>query len=168
MQSATPGSLTLKISKRDAGGSTQVTIIAAPSDKPIDPKKRRDESYNRTNGNKVYSNRKKLAFKVGDREAPGFQLDWKISGQDYRVQQCYLAEQGFDYTVAVHSPVAQFKTLEPTFEKVRKSFQLVVLSEETKRRNRLHALASKCGSELPWARNWNEAARKARAEKKPF
>ncbi len=103
---------------------------------------------------------------VAGQAMPGLQVDWNIQGEEFRVQQCYFANEHFNYTIAVHAPVDQFADLAGTLASIRDTFEFVDISGEARLAARLRHLAAFCGSEVNWAGTWDEASRQARAEDK--
>ena len=160
-------SLMIKISKKNAGGKIEVTVIAAPKSSPNESAvQRRNASFEKTAGKSQFSNRSEKAFILDAKSAPGFSIDWKVQGDIYRVHQCYVANQDFIYTVAVHSPRDQFDSLAAQLAEIRSSFRFVGLSDEARREATLNRLVARCGSEIDWAKSWEAASEKARRENK--
>ena len=163
----TPGVMMLKVSRADAGGAIEVTIIAEPSPSSDQAAmEQRNAAFQKTDDKDEFSRRNKITREICGQETPGFEMDWKIQEESYRVHQCYVVNQDLLYTLAIHSPVEQFDSLVDTLENIRDTFQFVPLSETAKTNLTLDQLAARCGSEVDWATSWKEASEKARNENK--
>lgn len=94
-------------------------------------------------------------------QAPGFtcQLPGE-GGQRLAVACVYAAGGGFAFALSSFRP-ADDEAAAPALTGALASF---ALRADDPRRARLRELAGRCGSQVPWARGWDEAAARARAE----
>ncbi|MBI2901362.1 MAG: hypothetical protein HYY17_14350 [Planctomycetes bacterium] len=89
---------------------------------------------------------------VAGRRAPWLRFDY--AGTD--VRQHYVVEDGLIYTLQSYGEMEDL-------DAILKSFALVPANP---RLRTLRKLSARCGSEIDWARDWEEAAKRARASKR--
>lgn len=107
-----------------------------------------------------------LKMKIAGISAPGLQVDQEAGGELYTIRQVYLVAQGLQYHIQYHAPKEDFAKYRKAFETAAASFALVPLDANGQRVARMVALAARCGSEVDWLEEWDEASRRAKAEKK--
>lgn len=90
----------------------------------------------------------------GSGDPPSVRADYRDGGATYVVDQRYVVRDGRVFTVQAAAPKDDFDQHADALESIRKSFALTTPSE-------VHRLAAKCGSEIDWAKDWDEAARRA-------
>jgi hypothetical protein len=76
----------------------------------------------------------------------------------------FLYVRGFQYRIQFHAPRDQFDEQWKIARRVLDGFELIELDAEGQERVRLQALAARCGSQVRWAADWEEAARRGREE----
>jgi len=108
-----------------------------------------------------------LGRRLAGQQAPGVEIDLTQRGVRYRVRQYYVAGNDRIYTLNAHAPKERFTELEEVFEAALDTFALVPLTAEAREEHNLRRLAARCGSELDWAPDWEEAARRARKLHRP-
>jgi len=107
-----------------------------------------------------------LEFEVAGRAAPGLSLIAESEGQRYRLRQFFLVEKGRRFEledVVVESEVGEF---EEQIDTIWRTFRATEASGMPAEELLLFELASKCGSEVNRAKDWEEAAARAREEDK--
>lgn len=160
------GMLTMTLGPAPASGLVQVTVRAKLLDKPATAKEVRDKLLKDIAAKPEYLKISKGNFKVRGKSAPGMDIEMKASGQVFRVHLCYLIEEEMLYNLQYHAPKGEFDSHLQTFRKVWGTFEVTPLSPELKKERKLLALAARCGSEIDWTESWEEAAKRARGEKK--
>jgi hypothetical protein len=96
--------------------------------------------------------------------SPWVRFDYEAGGTRYRLQQHYLANPGGVFIVQTAASPDQFDARSRDFAAILKTFTF--LSDKERPPASLDDLAAKCGSEIAWARDWDDAAARARKEKK--
>ncbi len=166
-RSATEGSLTLILQPDDAlKGTVQASVRAKPLNEAAEPEDLRAQDLESIKGKPEYTDKKLKTFKAAGRNAPGIMVDMKAYGMVFRIHQLYLVEGGMQYILACHAPAKDFKSHASTFKRIFDSFEFTPVSGEMKAELKLLAMVGRCGSELAWARDWEEAAKRAGKEKK--
>lgn len=107
-----------------------------------------------------------FAIDIDGRIAHGIQALQDAQGQVFRVRVFFLGARGLQYRIQFHAPVDVFDQHWPNALKVLAGFQLIELSETARMRFLLRELAAKCGSQVNWARDWEQASLRARKEKR--
>ena len=131
----------------------------------MDPEARRAALLQYAESTPGISEIESLEFHAVGREWPGMRVVQESSGAGkFKVQQIYMAQGSFLYTLQFHAPVDKFEEHQGTFEKIQKSFAFVEISEDGRQKLKLQQLAAKCGSEADWAADWEEASARAREE----
>ena len=105
-----------------------------------------------------------LDFQIAGLDAPGLQIEQDSAGTTYLLRQAYLVSQGLQYKCQFYAPKQEFDSYEALFDKALASFTVVQLNGEARREAQLVALAAKCGSEVEWLTDWNQAAQRAKSE----
>ena len=164
---ASAGSLTLILQPEGSSGLVQATVRVNPRRNAVNPKALRDQVLKYTEGRPEFSNKEARDFKIDGREGPGLVIDQESSGQVFRVQQCYLVRDGLQYVLQCQAPAREFRSRASVFKRIWDSFAFTELPPELKAEQRIKRLAARCGSEIGWASSWDEAAGRARREKKP-
>jgi hypothetical protein len=161
------GDYILALYPRTLQSTVQVNIrVKLASAAPGSPESLRDKALKGTENQPQYSNRAKRTLKLAGRKAPGLSIDSKTSGGTYRLQQFYLAEKGLLFTLAYHAPLREFDALLPRFVSILKTFKFVEISAAPGEKGSLQRLAARCGTEIEWVTEWEEAAARARRGKR--
>ena len=106
----------------------------------------------------------RFEYPLGGETAVGVVVKQTDSGVDFRVRLMFLHANGFQYRVQFHAPQDNWDEHWPTAEKVLATFQLIEPNADAQERRSLRELAAKCGSQVDWAANWEEAAQRAEEE----
>ena len=106
----------------------------------------------------------RFEYELGGETAVGVVVKQTDSGVDFRVQLMFLHANGFQYRVQFHAPQDNFDEHWPNAERVLSTFKLVEPNADAQERRSLRELAAKCGSQVDWAANWEEASTRAEAE----
>ncbi len=160
------GTFTLAVLYQENQGLAQVTVRVEPAGAFSDPAALRDATLDSVAGKVEYSNGKKKTFTVAGQKAPGFFIDTESAVRVFRVRQCYLIDNGYRYTIGCHAPREDFFRFEKAFRKAWTSFRFTPLEAAAEEERKIFNLAALCGSEVDWAAGWEEAAKRARKEKK--
>ncbi|MHC4598668.1 MAG: hypothetical protein ACYS47_06655, partial [Planctomycetota bacterium] len=164
---ASKGSYRLVVSLKEAGGKVQVTVrVAMPGASSAVPKRLRDNALKSIEGKPAYTAAKKTVMRLAGRSAPALEVSMESGGETYRIRQGYLAEHGLIFTVGFHAPAKALPSRLSTLEGVCATFRFLEAPPELVGKRRLHALASRCGTEFRWAAEWKPASDQARREKK--
>jgi hypothetical protein len=107
-----------------------------------------------------------LDMTLDGRPASGLTLDQPVGEDRYHVQQVFVSDHGRLYTLTMFAPVERFSEVQSDLESIRDSFRFLELDWKQQERAAWRELAARCGSEVPWADDWGEAAERARAEGK--
>ncbi|MEK7865725.1 MAG: hypothetical protein AAB434_03520, partial [Planctomycetota bacterium] len=112
------------------------------------------------------SNVRRGSDRVADLDAPFLRMRYTVGEAVYGLRQHYLVGNDSLYIVQSCAPVDAFD--EEPFDEVLSTFALVPLAdpEARKREAAARALVHLCGSEVDWAKDWKEAASRARREDK--
>jgi len=160
---ANTGTYTLILHPGNRKGEVQVTLrVNRLPGNVRDAKALRDKTLASTEGKPAYTGRSKTELDVAGRRAPGLAVEMKARGRKFRVHQFYLVEHGFAYTLGYHAPAGEFDSRLPVFRTILESFRFSELPPKKKREGALLALASRCGTEVPWETEWKASSRKAR------
>lgn len=107
-----------------------------------------------------------LELELAGHRAPGFAIVQQAQGQTFRVRLHYLTVKGFQYRIQFHAPQDQYDELWPLAEQTLDSLELLAADESTQATQKLKALAARCGSQVNWIEEWEDAATLARTERK--
>lgn len=105
---------------------------------------------------------------LGGVERLGLRLQIEQAGVVYQLEQLFVVESGLAYTLQVHAPDTEFEAESAGLYEVLEGFALVERPQADAAALRLSALADRCGEELNWAANWEQARAQAAAEGKPI
>jgi hypothetical protein len=100
------------------------------------------------------------------RKAPGLRALYRHPMGEYQLALSFLVEGDRAYELQRHAPRAEFEALLSEYEAVIETFAFVEAGPAALEEARMIELAARCGSEVPWAQSWTQAAERARAEKK--
>lgn len=162
-----PGSLQLSMGDPSADAQVIVSVLAMRLSAEIDTAEAmREAAEVRVAGKPEYSDVRRLQVRVGDQELPGLQLNLTRGGAVLSVVAAFLTAADFGYAIQVGAPPDRLHTHDGTFQRFRDSFRIITPSAEEVEQERLRALASRCGSELAWARSFSDARSRANKEQK--
>jgi len=147
-------------------GLIQVTIRAKHLTASTTETSVRDKLLADTEGKPEYTKKKKRDFRALGRKAPGLEIEMQAYGTVYRVHICCIVTNDMVYTLQCHAPKTKFEDYLKTFRTIWSSFAFAPISEDTRVQQQLAALGARCGSEVEWAASWEQAAKRARKEKK--
>ena len=105
-----------------------------------------------------------LELDIAGRRAQGLKVVQAASGQVFRVHLVFLRARGIQYRIQFHAPRPQFDEQWIIAKQVLDGFALTELDAAAQDHVRLRGLAARCGSQIPWAADWDDAARRAREE----
>lgn len=98
--------------------------------------------------------------------APGLEIEYHYGGTPLTLRQYFLVGHGRLYRFQVHAPAAHWEGFGEELEACLDAFEWIELAPGAYEEEILHALAARCGSEVAWAQDWEDAARRAREERK--
>jgi hypothetical protein len=157
----------VRVTQTGARGTVAVTVRAEPlpaGDAGVVA--RRDELLASLAGEGGPDDVSPLDMTLDGRPAPGLSLDQSVGEDRYRVQQVFASEHGLLFTLTTFAPAERFAEVQSDLEWILDSFRFLDLDWEQQERASWRELADRCGSEVPWADDWNEAADQARDEGK--
>lgn len=162
------GISTLAMGPKELGGTVQFSIqISAASANDLEAlTAQRDDLLLQVEAVEGISAAKKLEFKIAGLNAPGLEVEQQASGDTFLVRQAYLISQGLQYKIQFHAPKDRFDEFEPLFQKTLDSFAIVPLSQQAQKGADLRSLAARCGSEIDWLSDWQQASELAKKSKK--
>ena len=105
-----------------------------------------------------------IELELAGHKAPGLRLIQKAKGEEFRVHLMFMHSRGIRYRVQFHAPRDQFAKHWKTAEKILAGFELIELDPEANEQWRLGQLAARCGSQIDWAADWEEASKRAREQ----
>lgn len=108
----------------------------------------------------------RFEMKLGGETAVGVAVKQSDSGVDFRVRLMFLHANGFQYRVQFHSPQDNWDEHWPKAEKVLATFELIEPNADAQARRSLRELAARCGSQIDWAADWQEAAARAKEQQR--
>ncbi len=114
-----------------------------------------------------YSGLEEYEIEVAGQPAPTLRMDYRGATAVYRVHRSHLVHGGSSWVVQRNAPTDQFDEWAESFDRVVGSFAFIDLSEEGRAEQRLAELSARCGSEVDWAADWEEAAERAREGDRP-
>jgi tetratricopeptide (TPR) repeat protein len=106
---------------------------------------------------------KPFTASIAGRKSPGLELLITQQGKQYRMRRLYLVHQEREIVFQWHAPVGEFAGHGKLLDRIRTSFRLVDVAKA----DPVDVLAARCGSELPWADSWADAAAKVRKQRRP-
>lgn len=150
------------------GGAAQITIQVTPSPESglALSQSTLDQLLALVDADASISLGERFEYSIGGATAAGINLDQEAQGTEYRVKLMFLHANGFQYRVQFHSPKDNFDELWPSAEKVLATFALIKPDDEARQEQTLTALAARCGSQIDWAANWEDAAKRGKSEGK--
>jgi len=116
----------------------------------------------------AYSNFERFDARVGEVDARGLRVDFEKAGRVLRVEARYLIRGNQVLELESWALLDEFTKHEPVLSEVIQSFRLIERDPDALSRERLLELASRCGSELAWAKSWEAASQRAELEQKPI
>jgi tetratricopeptide (TPR) repeat protein len=106
------------------------------------------------------------------RPAVELQLEVTTGGATYSLVQMIAVEDGRVFLAQAYAPVENYPALEPLLAPVMASFAFVPHGPEAIRAHEWELarieLASHCGDDVDWARDWEDAAARARLSGRPI
>ncbi|HEX9793628.1 MAG TPA: hypothetical protein VGC54_06555 [Planctomycetota bacterium] len=148
-------------------GSAQFTLRVGPTAGIDDPAQYVDQLLATVATQPGYGAATRVEMDVAGRRAPGFEIDTTAPTGVFRVRQLILVDQGRRYVLQAHAPPADFAKWREAFDRTQASFAFLEPSAERSEALRVRALAARCGREIDWAKDWEDAAHRARSGRRP-
>ncbi|MHC4831701.1 MAG: hypothetical protein ACYTFT_15315, partial [Planctomycetota bacterium] len=106
--------------------------------------------------------------RIGEHEAAGLVIDNSAMGQTWRVRQAYMGRDGVMFQFQDICWPDEYDRRVEAFDEIWDTVRFTGLGDEQRRRKQLNDLAERCGSEVDWAADWDEAERRARTSGRPI
>ena len=148
-------------------GTVQVAVRVKELDTPVTAGQARDAALRSIADRQEIEIKKKTVFRVAGREAPGAVAEMTAMNSKFHIELAYLVEGKRVYNLQRHAPKEEFAQYADAYDRAWNSFGFVEIREDSSPEGRLRGLAAKCGTEIDWTGTWDEAAKRARREKKP-
>ena len=152
----------------ESGGHIQLSIRASEiidvNTESVQSDIKRIRKFIETNPR--FSEIEDLQLDVGGQHASGIRLIQKAFDQEFRVHLVFFHSRGIRYRIQFHAPRDTFDKNWKTAQQVLAGFELIDLDETAHEQSRLRQLAGRCGSQINWSANWEEAAKRARQEQR--
>ena len=164
----TEDSLRLKLLPPNDAVSQLVLSIDPPGVAGLSPEVVRELSFDSLQARDDVTSIERTRPEALGRSGYGLVLDMLSSGIELRVSQVLI---DFDGALLLLQPLAtrdHFDDWLAECTSVWETLEPVAFSEERARRSTLERLAARCGSELDWAADWEDAAARARASGRPI
>jgi hypothetical protein len=113
-----------------------------------------------------YSRYEEWEDEVDGKAAVAIRVDYRAPSAEYRILQTYVVGDGGNYLLQRHARVEEFEEVIDALEAVIDSFAFVEVGGDAAAERELQLIARRCGSEVAWAQSWEEAAARARGEKR--
>lgn len=160
---ATSDGLEVAWAPLDAATSVQLKIRVNPTGVGRDPDLAVTRILDSVRGDDAYAGAERTRRELLGARAPGLQIDSSDGQRTWRVRQAFAAQHGLLYQLQDITVPDEFDARVEGFDAIWETFAFTELSAESVARRRLESLAARCGSEVGWARNWDDAVRRARA-----
>lgn len=144
-------------------GEGVVTLWVRDADEPAGAAEWRDLVLRHLRTRPEYRDARAGEQKVGDRTVPALEFDGTYGGKPWRARQAILDAGGLRYVVQGAAPVERFDAFRGQWEAVLAAFEPMEPSPEAAQERRTLVLAARCGEDLGWAKDWADAAARARA-----
>ncbi|NOG55418.1 MAG: hypothetical protein HND57_14040 [Planctomycetes bacterium] len=153
----------LYLEPADAGGLIQFSIrateVANPETESAASDAQQISQY--IAANEGFSEVQDIQLEVGNQTATGLRLIQAASGRQYRVVLVFLHSRGIRYRFQFHSPRETFDDHWEAVKDILAGFELIELDEAARTQNALRQLALRCGTQVEWSANWEQAAQQA-------
>lgn len=165
VQQGPDGLSSVAVGPADAGGLVALTIqVSAVNDNSVEALAAHVDALQAAVANDAsITSVDDHDVEIAGKNAHGIRVVQEAAGQVFRVYVVFLRDRGFQYRVQFHAPRDRFDELWPTARRILDGFELIELDDAAKKKIRLRELADKCGSQIDWASNWDDAAARARA-----
>ncbi len=156
----------LKLWRNDAKLESSVTVFVCDSEGLADSATACDLAKKRFDGMNECSRVERGEGALSNSLAPWLKMRYSVGEANYTLRQHYLVANDALYILQSIAPEEAFDK-EP-FDAILASFALVrVADPEARKRDALvRLLAKRCGGEVAWAKDWDEASSRARREGK--
>ena len=142
--------------------SVRVNLETTPSD----PVSLRQKTWGQIEREPTISELTEIELELAGREAPGFSLIAESGGERYRVRRFFLVEEGRRFELEDVIVEGQVEELTDDVDAIWTTFGMIEARGMPAEELLLFELASKCGSEVNRAADWEEASARAREEGK--
>ena len=149
-------------------GMSGVTVTIVETKAETDPKELVKLTRDKVTGEDAegFSEYKESEVEFLGRKAPHISVDYVADAGEFRIVQTFVVEAELGYILQIHAPPDEFDDRKEELNEVLATFGFVERGEAALAEQILIDLADKCGSEVDWAKDWDDAAKRARAENK--
>jgi len=108
---------------------------------------------------------------LGETACEGLRIEMTQAGTVYRIEQALLVHDELYFTVQYHAPVGDFDARADELLAVVESLTWTerdpAALKAAQREAELKRLAARCGNEVDWAKDWDDASARSKASGKP-
>ena len=115
-------------------------------------------------GGEAFSEYEEWETEIAGRSAPGVRALFRAPAGEFRIVQSYLVEGGHGWLLQRHAPVDDWEERARELEAVAATFAFAEITDEGLAERRIDRLVARCGSEVEWADDWEDASERAREE----
>lgn len=156
---------TLTVYRQDSGGTLAVAVTRLTLEDDATTATLAEKARAAVEADsETYTDYREFSTQLAGEDAAGVRVVYHSGSDEYQLLVRYLVVNGLGFKVQCHGPLAIFADHEEDLDEIVDGFQLLELSDDLREAMRLEALASACGTEVRWAKGWEDAARRAHAE----
>lgn len=144
-----------------------VTVHAVEAAGAPTPELARQQDLDFMQGKPLFSTPRSFDMHIAGEPSKAMEfLYHEATAGDFLVRKFQLAHAEIRYTIEVYAPAKGFDAWEKELDSILDSFMFVEVTKAEREKRGWESLALKCGSEIEWAKDWSDAARRARKEGK--
>lgn len=149
-------------------GAIRVTLFVAELPLPVDSEAACDGAESLARANELIGDLARGQGELAGEPAPWLRFTYRAD-VPYTVRILYRTHGDALFALQCAAPSERFEAAQGEFAAFVQGFELLATSDVDLRRDQelLRRLAARCGSEVAWARDWEEASARAREEAKP-
>lgn len=162
----TPAGYQVAVPLTTSGGLVAASILSGPTPGSATAEASRDAALATLDSREGYLSHELIDdVEVGGLVASGADVAWQPPGRpEFVIRMRYVVGGGRTYLLQVHAPKDDWAKHTDAFDRFFDSFAIIEPSEDEIGMQSIAELASRCGSELDWAADWDEAAARAKQE----
>ncbi len=144
-----------------------VTVHAKAEAGAPTPEQARQQDLDFMQGKALYGKARTFDKRIASEPSKALEVLYHdAKAGDYLVRKFQLAHADIRYTIEAYAPAKDFDAWEKELESILDSFAFVDVTKAEREKRAWESLALKCGSEVEWADDWADAARRAQKEGK--
>ncbi|MEK7469909.1 MAG: hypothetical protein AAB074_21280 [Planctomycetota bacterium] len=157
-----------KVARGGEGDETSVIVYVTDENGITDPYVARDAAMTAKEGQPGHSGVYRGVGEIAGEEVHAVTFTLDNNGKPYTVRQHFLVHHDAIFIIQFSGPEETFKESMQEFARIAASFQFLESADLSARgwRSLLKRMTANCGSEIPWASSWKEAADRALKEDK--